>query len=79
MLKPQDMLRQMRTMHHAPFSLLYVTADRRRGSGGQLRELRRASLLKIEGPQILIQPYATKDVIRVSIDLILEFNDQPLA
>lgn len=83
MIKPADMLRQMRQRRGPSgsvfFSLLYCTADRRRKTGGQIRSLRRASLLNIDGPQILVQPYATKEVVCISTDLILEFNDQPLS
>ncbi len=86
MIKVADMVKQMRLTvglrKPKPFSCIYVTADRKRKTGGQFRELHRAVLLtkkRTPNRMILIQPVGVKHPVLVSLDLIIYFNGQPVA
>jgi hypothetical protein len=86
MIKLAEMTKQMRKTvglnRPRPFSLVYVTFDRKRKTGGQFREIRHAILLTkrhAESRMVLIQPVGLKAVIPVHLDLIIYFNDVPVA
>ncbi|RIV20530.1 hypothetical protein DYU11_21020 [Fibrisoma montanum] len=88
MIKVQDMVQQMRATigpnRPKPFALIYCTADRKRGTGGQIREIRKAFLVstrragKSRGWKVNVQPLGTRDIISIHLDLILYFNNQDL-
>ncbi|RYC69812.1 hypothetical protein [Spirosoma sordidisoli] len=85
-IKVGDMVKEMRRtvgLHQPrPFSLVFVTGDRRRGRGGQIRELHKAVLLtkqRTENRTVNLQPLGTNDCICVHLDLILYFNQIPVA
>lgn len=80
------MARQMRLKvgldRPKPFSLVFVTADRRRNTGGEFREFHWAVLAsrrRTEDRTILIQVRGLKRPIRVALDLIIYFNGQPVS
>lgn len=84
MLTVPDMIRQMQiqrgTGQPRPFALTFCTANRNTGTGGEIRHLRRAILLRPEdGRRVLVQPVGTREVLRLHTDLILTFNEQPVA
>lgn len=85
MLKLTDVVRQMRKSESGrprPFTIQYVTADRTRNKGGEVRTLKRAVLLtkkRTDNRIVDLQPLGTTDIVRVHLDLILRFNNQPVA
>lgn len=83
MLTVSAMLRLMRQRTGAgrpkPFSIVFVTANRPRKTGGEIRFMPDLTLVSIDDRQVLLQPHRTKEILRVSIDLILLFNNQPLS
>ncbi|WP_461043360.1 hypothetical protein [Spirosoma harenae] len=60
------------------FDLIVCTADRQRGTGGKILDLRKVILLPMKWQNerfVKVQPLGTKDVIRLHLDLILYFNN----
>ncbi|GAB3550553.1 hypothetical protein [Spirosoma fluminis] len=86
MIKVRELVKQMRLTvginKPRPFSLIYVTADRKRQKGGQIRELHKAVLLTKQPSKnrtVNLQPLGTSDIVPVHLDLILYFNGQDVA
>lgn len=62
-----------------PVSLVFVTADRKRKTGGEFRTLVRARLVtpkRSGGNTLNFKPVGTKQIVAVHPDLILYFNQQ---
>ena len=68
-----------------PFRVTYVTADRPRKKGGEVRTLERAMLPKANGKTHLltdriinVRPLGLSSYVRIHFDLILWFNNEPV-
>lgn len=68
-----------------PFSIVFVKADKARGTGGEVVHLERIFLSdskrsgSVENRTINIRPINTNDYIMVHLDLILYINGHPIA
>ncbi|GAB3177635.1 hypothetical protein [Telluribacter humicola] len=68
-----------------PFSIVFVTADRARNTGGDTKRLEKVVLSDRErsgsrhNRTINVRPLGTNDYVKVHLDLILYLNDQPIA
>lgn len=86
MLKLSEVVRQMRKTEGLnqprPFSIVFATANRARHTGGDIRELNRAVLLtkkRTTNRIVDLQVLGTTNIVRVHLDLILYFNNRPVA
>ena len=68
------------------FRITYVTADRRRNSGGEVRTIERASLPRpiakthlLTDRRINVQPHGLRQMVCIHMDLILYLNGEPVA
>lgn len=81
----QIMKRQNAAKKSVPFSIVFVKADKARGTAGEIVHLERVFLSdskrsgSIENRWINIRPINTFDYIKVHLDLILYINGHPIA
>ena len=82
MITVKDMVKQMRNGEKR-FDLVFVTANRQTKSGGQVRELRAAQLLTKKRASGRVLDFrssrGSRQPIRIHLDLILWFNNIPVA
>ncbi|OIN59811.1 hypothetical protein BLX24_08105 [Arsenicibacter rosenii] len=82
MITVQEMVQRMRSADK-PFDITFVTANRTTGEGGQVRELRSAELLTKKRASRRILDFrsvrGTRAPVRIHLDLILWFNNIPVA